>query len=80
MEGDKAGRCDNFLANNHLVKLSEYYDAGIRNGTFHKASKFDKAQQEITLKTGKGGNREKNIANFVYRTLQRSICQMFDLV
>jgi|GEM_PF-1943052 len=66
LETDKAGRCKNFIGNDQLIALSEFYDAGIRNGTFHKASKFDKEKQEITLKTGKGGKTERVISLITY--------------
>ena len=66
LDSDKAGRCKNFLTNPNFIRLSEFYDAGIRNATHHKASKADKEDQEITLKTGKGGKTERKLALVEY--------------
>lgn len=66
LDSDKAGRCVNFLGNPGLEALSHFYDAGIRNATYHKASRVDKEDQEITLKTGKGGKTERKITLLEY--------------
>lgn len=68
LESDKANRCNNFLENERLKPLSDYYDSGIRNGTHHKNSKIDKSSQEIILGVGKGGGTERKISfvNYIY--------------
>lgn len=66
VESDKAGRCKNFLINQNLVALSEFYDSGIRNGTYHESCSFDKETQLIILKTGKGGKNVRQIPLIEY--------------
>jgi len=63
---DKSGKADNFKANSKLVGLGDFYDSGIRNGTHHKASTFDKDTQTITFKTGKGGRGRKQMSLVSY--------------
>lgn len=55
---DKAGKTTNFLGNENLKDLGDYYYPFYRNGTHHKASKIDKEKQKITLMTGKSGTTE----------------------
>ncbi|CAM3773780.1 hypothetical protein MUGA111182_08775 [Mucilaginibacter galii] len=66
LDSDKAGRCDNFAGNAKLAGLSRFYDSGIRNATYHKASKVESDDQEITLKTGKGGRTERTLTLVEY--------------
>jgi len=61
LETDKAGRTSNFMQNKNFQFLGQYYVASIRNGTHHEASTFDKNDQIITLRTGKGGKTLKTI-------------------
>lgn len=61
IDSDKAGRTENFKTNGKLAALRDFYDSGIRNGTHHQASTFDKDTQTITFKTGKGGRGRKNM-------------------
>jgi len=66
IDSDKSGRTENFKSNSKLIGLSEFYDSGIRNGTHHKASTFDKTTQLITFKTGKGGRGKKEMTLVEY--------------
>ena len=66
IDSDKAGRCNNFIQNPKLIDLSNFYDAGIRNGTHHKNSKIDKDNHEIILGIGKGGRIEKKMGFIEY--------------
>ena len=58
---DKAGRNKNFAANDNLKALGDFYDAGIRNSTHHEAYTYKIEDQNIVMKTGKGGKIEKKI-------------------
>ena len=58
---DKAGRNKNFAANDNLKGLGDFYDAGIRNSTHHEAYTYEIEDQNIIMKTGKGGKIEKTI-------------------
>lgn len=58
---DKAGRSTNFLNNDKLKALGDFYSPSIRNSTHHEASSFEIEEQNIVMKTGKGGKIEKKI-------------------
>lgn len=68
LDSDKAGRTKNFASNARFLELIKFYDPGLRNATYHKASSTDKDNQEIILKTGKGGKTEKRISLMEYIT------------
>ena len=63
---DKAGRSKNLMNNNRLKALGDYYDASIRNSTHHEASYYEIEDQNIVLRTGKGGKIEKRIPLLFY--------------
>lgn len=63
---DKANRCDNFISNPKLQKLSEFYNSNIRNGTHHRNFTIDKEKQEIIFGVGKGGTRELRMSFVEY--------------
>lgn len=63
---DKAGKCKNFLDNENLKALSDYYNATIRNSTHHDASSYRNEDQNIIMKTGKGGKTEKTMPLMEY--------------
>lgn len=63
---DKAGRSRNFEANHNLNALVFFYDAGIRNSTHHEAYTYEIEDQNIVMKTGKGGKIEKKIPLLEY--------------
>jgi hypothetical protein len=65
-EIDKAGRHKNFIDNEGLNGLADFYDSGIRNSTHHEASTYEIEGQNILMKTGKGGKVEKKIALLDY--------------
>lgn len=60
-DSDKAGRSKNFVNNDNLKALGDFYDAGIRNSTHHEAYTYEIEDQNIVMKTGKGGKIEKKI-------------------
>jgi hypothetical protein len=60
-DSDKAGRGTNFSANTNLSSLGEFYDSGIRNSTHHEASAFEIEDQNIVMRTGKGGKILKSL-------------------
>ncbi|SMC60424.1 hypothetical protein [Pedobacter nyackensis] len=62
IDADKSGKAENFKTNGNLVGLADFYDSGIRNGTHHQASTFDKDTQTITFRTGKGGRGRKDMS------------------
>ncbi|RZJ76747.1 MAG: hypothetical protein EOO45_01150 [Flavobacterium sp.] len=66
LDADKSGKTENFKASANLCPLSEFYDSGIRNGTHHQASTFDKERQLISFKTGKGGRQIKTMTLVSY--------------
>lgn len=68
LDSDKAGRCSNFISNPKLKSLSDFYDAGIRNGTHHKNSNIDKQNQQIVLGVGRGGRTERRMDFIEYIT------------
>lgn len=63
---DKANRHANFVSNTKLKWIEDFYEAGIRNATYHKASEAENDDQMIVLKTGKGGQTEKRISLIEY--------------
>lgn len=63
---DKAGRSNNFLNNDNLKALGDFYESGIRNSTHHEASSFETENQNIVMNTGKGGKVEKRITLLEY--------------
>lgn len=55
VDTDKAGRTKNFADNPNLKTLGDFYDSGIRNSTHHESSTYEIQDQNIVMKTGKGG-------------------------
>lgn len=66
LSSDKARRGDNFSANPLLNWIDSFYNPGIRNATNHKNSKAERDDQEIVLRTGKGGNTVNTISLIEY--------------
>lgn len=61
IDSDKSGRAENFKGNLNFTSLGDFYESGVRNGTHHKASTFDKNTQLITFRTGKGGKGRRHM-------------------